>query len=302
MSVRGQLGNQLFQWAMLRGLVPGQQVVVDDLWTTAAPLVAALRPGSLRLVTHREAARLRQPPRLRRPARQRVLARVERLDDGPAARWLHGREFRERTRSYDPAVAAVRPPVLYVGYFQQERYFDHVADKVRGTFRPPTGEVGAAQSHLHAAIGPGETVAVVVRAGPEYDRLGWTLPFDWYQRAATLMAERVERPRFLVFSDVTLAAEGMAAAFRDIGPAHAVEPLDALSHLHLIASMDHAIVSASSYAWWGAWLGDQQQGPGGGRIVIAPTPWLRDELAETPREQWLRLAVDGHQSAAPSER
>lgn len=132
---------------------------------------------------------------------------------------------------------------------------------------------------------------MVVRAGLDYQELGWLLPFAWYRRAAELVANRLGETSFVVFSDVVLAAEATAHALSDIGPAASAAELDPISQLHLIASMDHAVIADSSFAWWGAWLGDYRAGFGSERIVVAPDRWGTFDFGGIPPERWARLAI-----------
>lgn len=286
--LRGRLGNHLFQYALGRALTPGEPVVVEDLFRSPAALEATLRPGSMRVTTNAEALRLRQPPRLRR-GRVHLGRRLASLPDGSFKRWLQEYEYHERVEArYDPAVFERPPPTLFCGYFQHEQYFAGVVDLVAGSIRPMMPAASAALKAFDVATGAAPSVAVVVRAGLDYEELDWIQRFTWYRRAAERVVDSVPRARFAVFSDVPLAAEATAAALGDLGPAHAVVRLDATSQLQLIAAMDHAIVSASSFAWWGAWLGDHARGFAADRVVIAPDPWIRAELAATPSHRWLR--------------
>jgi hypothetical protein len=56
---------------------------------------------------------------------------------------------------------------------------------------------------------------------------------------------------------------------------------------------DHAVISNSTFAWWGAWL---QAGDPARRTVIAPDPWFAnpalDGDAVVPRS-WARLPRAG---------
>ena len=70
----------------------------------------------------------------------------------------------------------------------------------------------------------------------------------------------------------------------------ALTRLDPITQLHLIAVMDHAVVSTSSFSWWGAWLGDHRSGFDEDRVVVAPDPWIRPALDGTPPTRWTREA------------
>lgn len=290
--LRGRLGNNLFQYALGRALTAEGPVVVDDLYTSHQPLVDALRPGEVRLLTPAEALALRQPPRMRR-GRRRVVLEMDRARlPEPVGGWLRARRRREREQGvFDPTVLDLRPPALLEGYFQHERYFATVADRVAAAFRPPASEVSDVLDGFRRTTGEGQTVAVVVRAGSDYEEAGWVQPLDWYRRAAELVADSVGRPRFAVFSDVPLAAESLAEALGGVGPGTPLVRLDPLTQLHLIASMDHAVVSATSFGWWGAWMGDQRRGFPDDRLVVVPDPWLMPALHDVPAARWKRLPV-----------
>lgn len=288
--LRGRLGNNLFQYALGRALTPEGPVIVDDLYTSHQPLLDAVGPSEVRLLSAAEAWAIRQPPRVSR-GRRRL---VRHLHDGTlpesVRRRVHAAWLLEgRQGEFDPQVLAAQPPVLLEGYFQNEDYFAGVADRIAAALRPPA-ELARSLAELRRAVGEGPTVAVVVRAGLDYEEAGWAHPLEWYLRAAAMAAETVDQVRFAVFSDVPLAAEAMACALGDLGPAAPMVRRDPVTQLHLIASMDHVVLAATSFGWWGAWLGDHRRRYPDDRLVIAPTPWLEPDLDGIVPARWTRLA------------
>jgi hypothetical protein len=276
--LRGNLGNNLFQFALLRAM--GETpVAVDDIIKPTAPLQQLLRPGTVRVPTVREMLALRQPPRLR--GRGRVAHLIP-------SRLQRSRMFEERLfGQFDPEVLEQNSPVLYSGYFQHEDYFLHAADAVAADIAEPAADV----AHFLDDRG-GPSVALSIRAGADYQRLGWAIPLDWYLRAARCVAEQHPRPEFVVFSDVVAAADEAVHALRPYGTAVSAAHLGARSQLHVMAALDHAIIAPSSFAWWGAWLGDHRHGFAAGRTVIAPSPWVKAAFDETPSQRWSRLPVE----------
>jgi hypothetical protein len=289
-TLRGRLGNQLFLFSLLRAM-GDRPVLVDDLRSSALPLRETLVPGAIRRLSNREVLSLRQPPRIHR-GRSRLITQVERHPENAVSRWLRALEYREQQPgAFDPAVRTRRAPVLFNGYFQDERYFADAADAVVSDFRPAPPAVADFLGGLDRRLGAhGPTMAVVVRAGADYQVLGWVLPPAWYRDAVELAAERVGHPRFVVFSDVPRAAEAMAATLRDVGPATSAACLDPVSQLHLIGRLNNAVICDSSFAWWGAWLGDYWAGFSPDRLVVVPDPWLPGDLAATPG-RWTRVPV-----------
>jgi glycosyl transferase family 11 len=285
-TLKGQLGNNLFQYALGRALNTEGPVPLYRPLQFDTLLQSALAPGSYRLIGLWEATKLRQPPQKLRPW-------VKRLSKHPqipflTRKWLKAREYRDQ--GYNPAVFELRGPLLLAGYFQDERYFLDIADRMLADLRPPGPECDLEHDSFRSKVGSGSTVAIVVRAGLDYEKKGWVLGYDWYRRAAELITARVLSPRFAVFSDIPLVAEAVAAALTDLGPAVPITRTDPVAQLHLIAAMDHAVLSASSFAWWGAWLGDVRRDFAADRIVIAPEPWLRSRTTAPLR--WTRLSVN----------
>lgn len=283
--LRGNLGNHLFQFALLRAM--GETpVVVDDILKPATSLQNLLRPGTVRLPTIRETLALRQPPRL--PGRGKVARLTPPLVE-------RSRLFDERLFGhFDPEVLARDPPVLFNGYFQHENYFLHAADAIAADIAEPPADSANFLNDRSAKLNNrgGPSVALSIRAGADYQRLGWAIPLDWYLHAARLVTEQHPRPEFVVFSDVVTAADEAVSALRPYGPALSAAHLDARAQLHVMAALDHAIIAPSSFAWWGAWLGDHRHGFGAGRTVIAPSPWVKAVFDETPSKRWSRLPVE----------
>ena len=120
--------------------------------------------------------------------------------------------------------------------------------------RPPPPRSISSISSTRASADPGaDTVAVSIRAGGDYQTLGWAIEPRWYHQAAATIADRLGAARFVVVSDVPSAADAAAARLADLGPAISAAHLDAAAQLHVIAALDHAVVAPSSFAWWGAW-------------------------------------------------
>lgn len=300
-AMHGRLGNQLFQFAALRSITPADEpVLVQCLQAGAEPLDDALHPGSFRRLTARESLWLRQLPVIP-PARRYLAGLDRRIPRTGFGRLIEAREYREPCQgSFDPGFSEARAPVLYKGFFQHEDYFLHHAELIEGSFRPPSGRcrdlVRAAQQEVGRARSP---VAVVVRAGLDYERLGWALPLSWYQEAARMSMELVSNPAFVIFSDIPLAADALAAALLPVAPTTSLARATAVDQLHAIGAMDHAIVSSSSFAWWGAWLGDLRSSFSTERCVIAPDPWIRAGLATAPRRWHLLDAEMGMSRSQP---
>ena len=266
-ELSGRIGNQLFQFAT--GLGVARDAGADLLFTARRVASPDLLLPDLIGGLYVEATKL-------------DLLRVGQFDweVRPQSLWssvsLHGVRLVRRARGRTPPSVTVwvdtgrfRPAVfdrdlpMYVqGHFQSERYFARHADEVAGAIRWPSDT-----PRLPHADTP--TVGVSFRRG-DYNELGWTLPMDYYDRAIELMVRRFGPVTFLPFGDdrafVELVADRIARQGAVIDVLSIAD--DPISQLSLFSQCDHCVISNSSFAWWGAWIGDQRLS--GERLVIAP--------------------------------
>jgi hypothetical protein len=279
MRLRGGLGNQLFQYASGVGiarhldadlLFDSRELRDDEHWL---PQLIGSRYGEadrrhlVRLGFTRDGGRLRDAVARRLAARA---ADAERRLRGMTPRIVPAEGDRNSPALYRESMLSVDVPAYLSAYFQTERYFSTVTDEIRESLAlPPVAQPPSSDAR--------PTVAVSFRRG-DYIRLGWELSFGYYEKALEAIARdaRVREPRFLLFGDdrdfLRLAVDWMAR----FGPASSAYDIaqDELSHLVLLRDCDHCVIANSSFAWWGAWLGDQvpRSGP---RVVIAPDDYRR---------------------------
>jgi len=212
---------------------------------------------------------------------------------GIGARQLFGIEtvVREKNYAFDPSILAARGDLLLYGRWQSERYFEEVKDDVRAAFRfkePLEGEA----KELARKIAACNSISLHVRRGDyaafkNVERLMGATDIAYYGRAARYMADRVEDPRYFVFSDdiawcranIKIPAPTTFVDDASRGP-------KAAFHLALMSLCKHNIITNSTFSWWGAWLNANP-----GKIVIAPRHWLADPAIkeDTIPERWTKL-------------
>lgn len=149
------------------------------------------------------------------------------------------------------------------GYFQTR---DYAVPKPK--LRPQYLELARAQM---LGLAMDNCVAVHLRFGDYRNwsvlgRRGAALPSSFYKVAMQQILECISNPIFIVFSDDIESAKSM------LGNASNLRYYSGLSAAEDLAAMSlcgHAIISASTFAWWGAVLINNAQ-----KIVIAPCFWL----------------------------
>lgn len=257
----GGAGNQLFQYAAGRALADHLrcELVLDSRY------VAGSRDRG-DCFAHFENARFTRDAPLP-PAKSDGWMRY--------GLWrLFGRRprfHREPRLGFDRGFFSLPPDTYLHGYWQSERYFSHMADRLRADLAFTT-PLDTANAEMAARIAQADTpVAVHVRRG-DYLAAGAyaACPPDYYTRAAARLAEVTRRPLtcFVFSNDPDWARDSL-----DLGHEMIVVDIndERTGHfdLHLQTLCAHNIIANSTFSWWGAWLNDSPA-----KQVVAPRHWF----------------------------
>jgi hypothetical protein len=275
----GGLGNQMFQYAMGLSLSQRNNVpLVLDLYGFETDRHYRRKFG-LDVFDIGEIATERHPFEFQFARALWFAARnrpaVERL--------LRGRYILEGSSEFREIVASLRidRPVYAMGYWQDERYFATVRQKLRealvlrGGFSPANAEISKRMRDTNSvAVHCRRLHTARASANPKpvegAERLGLALGQDYYQRSIELLSARLSSPHFFVFSDTPgWAEENLRSPF----PVTHLQPGRGADHedLLLMSQCRHHVIANSSFSWWGAWLAS-----GDNQVVIAPknVPYL----------------------------
>lgn len=301
----GGLGNQMFQYAAGLALAERRRTILklDPSWFREYPEHEAHNRYALsclnvteQFATEEDIDRVRGIP----------LTRVERWSVALARRLRFYRYARRHTSAghmfqaahpsrFCPEFLDMPDPCYLSGMWQSERFFAPVANLVRQHFSfryPPTPPVAEMAARIHS----GPSAAVHFRRGdyvgnPTFSRELGALGLPYYRAAVELVRSRHPQATLYIFSDDIEAVE---REFDPPGPrvfVRSVEHWNAHDTIRLMSLCDHAIVSNSTFAWWGAWLN-----PNPAKLVIAPDPWRSGPTAEgdeTIPQSWTRLPRSG---------
>lgn len=264
----GRLGNQLFQYSAMRSFMTDEQRLIlvdfDDLAGTFTGIDAELRSTR----SPRDRWRLRAVHR----ARHLVRSPLGLVAQDPGT---HLPVWKEAG-----SVATVR------GYYQRdhEGHEQHVGALA---LRPEVsaaaddflatnlrGPAGAPLAFVHVRRGDYLTHFV----GRKASGLGWVeagtpvaLPADWYRERMDELRDTLPGVRFVLVGDDPAWAGQELAAHDTVSSS-----LDAAADLALLARCDAGVLSASSFAWWGAWFAHRNSdGP-----FLAPLHWLGHAIGE----------------------
>ncbi|TNF60116.1 MAG: alpha-1,2-fucosyltransferase [Rhodobacteraceae bacterium] len=258
--LHGRLGNQMFQYAAGRALAERHGVplvldrrALDPAWVTVADVFRLeLSQGSLP------------------PSRSEGLLRYGLW----RAFGRRPRFVREKGLSYNPRFGTLGDGVYLHGYWQSERYFAGIADRIRAdfTFGDFATRQGAQMADRILAT-PG-AISLHVRRGDYTSLPGHALCSQaYYERALARVTEGFDaEPVVFVFSDdpdwardnLPLPVEKVLV---DISRGQAA-PSDH-EDMRLMSLCRHNIIANSSFSWWGAWLNRTP-----GKVVAAPATWF----------------------------
>ena len=238
----GQLGNQMFQYAALKGIaakhnyktiVPNNmEVIVDAL-------------GNKLRIELFDAFDLPCYP----------------MDIGEIP---HDRNVQEPHYHFSQELLDNCPDnVSLVGYFQSEKYFKHIEDDIRKLFAPKEEAKEAYEEVKELFDDP---VALHIRRG-DFLRNSvhhHNLSMKYYETA--LRAFGQER-QIIIFSDDTdwckqqPLFEGDRFLVCEAGGPY--------TDLYLMSKCSDFIIANSTFSWWGAWLSDNED-----KLVIYPDKWF----------------------------
>jgi len=177
---------------------------------------------------------------------------------------------------FDPNFFALGRSISLYGYFQSERYFADIADKLRDYFQPRDGLGPQAQAMANTISCSDMPVSVHIRRGDyvksaETARVHGALGVAYYKKALQVLQGALTcRVTVFVFSDDPTDSE----ALLDFVPRDNIvhvrgDPDRPWEDMALMARCRHHVIANSSFSWWGAWLN-----PSPDKMVIAPRQWF----------------------------
>jgi hypothetical protein len=274
-SLRGQTGNQLFQYAAARFQAErtGRPLLINTKIGRRRAL-SQLTTGKLKLLGTEFSTDIRQS------VRGRLIQFTEEFSNFcPFDKFKFDLIFKPfevntinswKFETYDERIHSLNTNVLLEGYFQSAKYFNNDKDYISYIYGPNKSYLMQLRSLLlDYGIDIENSVAVHVRRG-DYLRMrepysnsdtGWALPIQYYRKALNILDKKI-KPVF-----ISTDYEFIRYAF---GQQAICSPFtDASRDMMLMALCRYKVLSNSTFAWWGAYLGGIHD-----KLVIAPKYWM----------------------------
>lgn len=280
--VVGGLGNQLFQYALGRRLALDRNVALTlDLGWFASQNKRKFSLDKYKIIAG--VASEGDILRVRNFSRSAVLNKAFKFLERSMPYWKRREVIEESSLFYDRNILNAPKNCMLFGYWQSEKYFDTVGNFLREEL---VTDIPMELFPLVNEMSWGDSVSVHIRRGDYVTENSNHLvcPIDYYTKSIELIAQKIQSPRFYVFSDDN---DWVLENFRMDYPFKIVEPKwSDVINLHLMSCCHHHVNANSSFSWWGAWLGEAKDS-----IVIVPKRWFIDRPFPKDRvpDRWIRI-------------
>lgn len=268
--LEGGLGNQLFQYAAGRVLALRFEC---ELLLETSSLQRHSRRTTMR---HLELHHLNHVGRVATEREFCLLPWLHRAES--FSRWISPWQvYVEKGTAFNVAFETLPDQSYLVGFWQSHYYFSNITTQLLTEFEP-VDALSSISMTVAEQIDSTASVAIHVRRGDYVSLVSaasfhGVLPLTYYKAAVARVRERIDVPRFFVFSDdpewcrTNLQLDDKATFVAHNSGA------DAWQDLVLMGRCRHHVIANSSFSWWGAWFADQRWGASQ-RLVIAPASWF----------------------------
>lgn len=258
----GRLGNQMFQYASLRGIarnrgydfcIPKHDQVIRDPYGFDMKIELF---DAFNMIN--------------------VLSRnIKLLDRGYAP------VAEERYFHFDEILFNMCPDeISLAGFFQSEKYFKHIETEIRDDFSFQDHILGPCKDMMQSV---GDAISLHIRRTDYLQNPNHTvLDLEYYEKALTKFNSDI--PVIVFSDDVEWCRE---QKLFDSDRFMISESKDQYVDLCLMSLCKYHIIANSSFSWWGAWLSNSDE-------VIAPIKWFGDGNSDKNTkdlipERWTRI-------------
>ena len=158
------------------------------------------------------------------------------------------------------------------GYFQTNKYFDHIQDQIRKEFTFHADIMTEAKSFVNPKKDL-ETVSIHIRRGDylDFPWHGGICTTEYYNKALKEHFTDKSYNFIIVTDDVPWAK----SAFSGTQNFFISESKNQYVDLCIMTLCDNHILANSSYSWWGSWLN-----PSKSKKIVAPSRWFKEHLKD----------------------
>lgn len=197
-----------------------------------------------------------------------------------------GNSYKEPHHHFDENIFNISDNTNIEGYFQSEKYFEHIKDIIRNTFVFKK-EIKDKALDIFNKNKKADIISIHIRRG---DYLGIQHQFPimdatYYQNAINAIYDNNDYQYFIFSDDIDWCKEVFGESesiYYSEGNSHYVD-------LCLMTMCNHNIIGNSTFGWWGSWLNNNPN-----KKVVVPKQWFGPALSHldtkdmTPKE-WIKI-------------
>lgn len=203
--------------------------------------------------------------------------------------YTHSDCLNQNSKEYTFAYTDIihRDNICMRGYFQSDKYFLSIKDKLINEYFEPKRDVVnyIVEKYGHLL---NNSLAIHFRAGgdrPNCFELYPLLSNSYYEKAIEIVIKSLQIENFLVFSDnIELAKQLFGNQFTFI------EGENNITDLIFMSMCNHNIIGNSTFSWWSAYLNKNKN-----KTVIAPfNQWFGGDLLKLEKkdlfpDEWIKI-------------
>ena len=167
--------------------------------------------------------------------------------------------------------------VFLLGYWQTFRNAEILKIFLKKYFIPNYSISSFGQSYLNL-IKNSNSVSIHIRRGDyltnKYaNEFHGVLPLEYYQESIKIIKKKFKNFSLFFFSDDIQWCKSNFGGYKNSTFIELPNRKDHFAEIFLMSHCNHSIIANSSFSWWGAFLGNQNND----RVVIAPKNWVNQE-------------------------
>ncbi len=200
--------------------------------------------------------------------------------------------YKDKKKTFDSSVLKIKNSAYLKGFWQSEKYFlDYRCDILKLFEFKDKNFIKNIE--LFSDVQNSNSVSINLRLGDYVTnevnrRVHFVCKKEYYANALKYIAQKVDNPKFFVFSD---DLEGSKEYLPDGYDYVFANTANWQEDMYFMSQAKHNVVANSSFSWWAAWL---NQNPD--KIVVAPSKWFRDEARINDKDfvpkSWVKVSVN----------
>ncbi len=290
LTIKGRLGNQMFQYAFARALKEklNQEILIDwhhvidsDKKQPGIGYCNSLKDFNVTNFSSIDSSKYEKYMNIRQRLAFRNYEKHFPYNGSLYDRYIFETDFLKKNKNsglwffengyYDFSMNKVHKNVFLSGYYESEKYFSSIENIIRKEFKPVHDRLEH-NTELYKQIENSNSVCVTVRRGDFLkSSLHNVCKLDYFLKGMDIIASKVSDAKFFIFSnDVEWLRENVNFKYPVIFE-NGNDPV--WEKLRLMYLCKHFVISNSTFSWWAQYLSSNKD-----KIVVAPDRWYNSTI------------------------